>query len=121
MRWTRYLPLVTGLMLLVPAPGRAQNPGPAGPAAPARFESWQPAPAPGGAAGVRLAREDRPRGRRALIGGAIGAAVGVVFCTAVSTMADDSAGGGFSFCPLDSYLLIGGAGFVLGAAIGWLS
>jgi hypothetical protein len=24
-----------------------------------------------------------------------------------------------SFCPLDSNLLFGGAGFVLGAAIGW--
>jgi hypothetical protein len=44
----------------------------------------------------------------------------VVFCTAVSTLANDSAEGGLSFCPLDSYLLIGGAGFVLGAAIGWL-
>jgi ABC-type branched-subunit amino acid transport system permease subunit len=62
----------------------------------------------------------RDRTRRALLGGAIGAAAGVVFCTAVSTLADDSAEGGLSFCPLDSYLLIGGAGFVLGAAIGWV-
>jgi ABC-type branched-subunit amino acid transport system permease subunit len=62
----------------------------------------------------------RDRTRQALIGGAIGAAAGVVFCTAVSTLANDSAEGGLSFCPLDSYLLIGGAGLVLGAAIGWV-
>jgi hypothetical protein len=43
----------------------------------------------------------------------------VVFCTVVSTLANDSAEGGVSFCPLDSYLLIGGAGFVLGATIAW--
>jgi hypothetical protein len=34
-------------------------------------------------------------------------------------MINDSAGGGLSFCPLDTNLLFGGAGFVLGAAIGW--
>jgi hypothetical protein len=45
----------------------------------------------------------------------------VVFCTVVSTLADDSADSGLSFCPLDSYLLIGGAGFALGAAIGWVT
>jgi hypothetical protein len=28
--------------------------------------------------------------------------------------------GGLSFCPLDSYRVIGGAGFLLGAAIGWV-
>ena len=53
-------------------------------------------------------------------GRTIGAAAGVVFCTAVSTLANDSADGGLSFCPLDSYLLIGGAGFALGFAIGWV-
>jgi ABC-type branched-subunit amino acid transport system permease subunit len=60
------------------------------------------------------------RRRHALLGGAIGAVAGVVFCTAVSTLANDSAEGGVSFCPLDSYLLIGGAGFALGFAIGWV-
>jgi len=36
------------------------------------------------------------------------------------TLANDSADGGVSFCPLDSYLLIGGAGFALGFTIGWV-
>jgi hypothetical protein len=66
-----------------------------------------------------LAAATTNRKRRALIGGLIGAAAGVVACTTISTLADDSADGGLSFCPLDSYLLIGGAGFVIGAAIGW--
>jgi ABC-type branched-subunit amino acid transport system permease subunit len=66
-----------------------------------------------------LSEAARSRTRQALLGGAIGAAAGVVFCTAVSTLANDSAEGGWSFCPLDSYLLIGGAGLLLGAAIGW--
>jgi hypothetical protein len=43
-----------------------------------------------------------------------------VACTAVSTLANDSADGGLSFCPLDTYLLMGGAGFIAGAAVGWL-
>jgi hypothetical protein len=50
----------------------------------------------------------------------IGAAAGVVSCTVISTLIDDSADGGLSFCPLDSYLLFAGGGFVLGAAVGWL-
>jgi hypothetical protein len=43
----------------------------------------------------------------------------VVVCTAFSTLIDDSVKGGLSFCPLDTNLLFGGAGFVLGAVIGW--
>jgi hypothetical protein len=62
----------------------------------------------------------RDRGDQALLGGAIGAAAGVVLCTAISTLIDDSADGGLSFCPLDTYLLFAGGGFVLGAVIGWL-
>jgi hypothetical protein len=38
----------------------------------------------------------------------------------MSTLINDSAEGGLSFCPLDTYLLSAGAGFVLGALIGWL-
>jgi hypothetical protein len=60
------------------------------------------------------------RGDQALLGGAIGAAAGVVVCTAISTLIDDSADRGLSFCPLDTYLLFAGGGFVLGAVIGWL-
>jgi hypothetical protein len=44
-----------------------------------------------------------------------------VLCTAISTLSDDSADGGISFCPFDTYLLMGAAGFVLGAAIGWVT
>ena len=57
--------------------------------------------------------------RHALIGGAIGAVAGFALCATISTLADDSAGGGVSFCPLDTALLIMGGGFALGAAIGW--
>jgi hypothetical protein len=88
-----------------------------------RFESWQAAaPAPSSSAilvGQPLT-SSKNRKRRALIGGGIGAGVGLLACTAISTLSNDSADGGLSFCPLDSYLLIGGAGFVVGAAIGWL-
>jgi hypothetical protein len=120
---SRLAPLVAGLLLAMAGPAQAQSPRPLAAAVPLRFESWQ-APA-------RLDRSGKPaagqfvalsknRTRQALLGGAIGAAAGVVLCTAVSTLANDSAEGGLSFCPLDSYLLIGGAGFVLGAAIGWV-
>ncbi len=123
MRCSRFAPLAAGLVLVVAGPANAQNPRPLPAAAPVRFESWQAAPLSQATsrptvAPLRVAARDRTR--RALLGGAIGAAAGVVFCTAVSTLADDSAEGGLSFCPLDSYLLIGGAGFVLGAAIGWV-
>jgi len=123
MRCSRFAPLVAGLVLIVAGPAYAQNPRPLPTAAPLRFESWQAALLPDATsrptlAPLRVAARDRTR--QALIGGAIGAAAGVVFCTAVSTLANDSAEGGLSFCPLDSYLLIGGAGLVLGAAIGWV-
>jgi hypothetical protein len=83
------------------------------------FESWRPVPLDNSIpiAGKFLL-QSKDRNDKWLIGGAIGAAAGVVFCTAMSTLIDDSASGGLSFCPLDSYLLIGGAGFLLGAAIG---
>ena len=113
--------LIAGLLLATAGVAQAQSPRPLAAAVPLRFESWRPA--------VTLVRSrtvngqfvaaPRHRTRRALLGGAIGAAAGVVFCTAVSTLANDSADGGVSFCPLDSYVLIGGAGFALGFAIGW--
>ena len=112
-----------GSLLALAGPLRGQSTEQPAAALPARFESWRPAapsesvPSPG----IRLAPTPRHRGRNALIGGAIGAATGVLLCTAVSTLADDSADRGVSFCPLDSYLLIGGAGFALGFAIGWLA
>jgi len=124
MQCSRFAPLVVGLVLAVAGPAHAQNPRPLPAAVPLRFESWRVA-APLFSTSTptldRLGVAPRNRTRRALLGGAIGAAAGVVFCTAVSTLADDSAEGGLSFCPLDSYVLIGGAGFVLGAVIGWVS
>jgi hypothetical protein len=123
MRCSRFAPLVGGLVLAVAGLAHAQHPPPVLAAAPLRFEAWRAAPPLDSTSKTTLDRlgiASRNRTRQALLGGAIGAAAGVVFCTAVSTLANDSAKGGLSFCPLDSYLLIGGAGFVLGAAIGWV-
>jgi hypothetical protein len=116
-------PAVTVLLLAIGRPAQAQNPRPLPTAIPVQFESWQP-PALFDSSSTlsagRLVAVSRDRGDRALLGGAIGAAAGVVFCTVVSTLINDSAEGGLSFCPLDSYLLFAGGGFVLGALIGWL-
>ena len=114
--------LMAGLIFATASVAHAQSPRPLAEAIPLQFEAWRPvALLDRGSTPVtdQLVATPRHRTRRALLGGAIGAAAGVVFCTAVSTLANDSADGGLSFCPLDSYLLIGGAGFVLGFAIGW--
>ena len=114
--------LIAGILLATAGRAHAQSPRSLAAAVPLRFEPWQPAAALERGSTPALGQfvpARRHRTRNALLGGAIGAAAGVVFCTAVSTLADDSADGGLSFCPLDSYLLIGGAGFVLGFAIGW--
>jgi len=114
--------LFAGLLLSIPSPAEAQAP-PILAAVPLRLESWRAAsPLDRGLvpqAGQIVWRLPN-RKRNALVGGAIGAAAGVVTCTVVSTLVNDSAEGGLSFCPLDSYLLIGGAGFVVGAVVGWL-
>jgi hypothetical protein len=123
MRFGRFPPLVAGLVLALGRPAHAQNPPPVPAATPLRFESWRPAsPLDSSSTLVvgRLIPASRDRGDQALLGGAIGAAAGVVFCTVMSTLVNDSAEGGLSFCPLDSYLLFAGGGFVLGAVIGWL-
>ena len=114
--------LMAGLIFAPASVAHAQSPRPLAAAIPLQFESWRPAAAldRGRTPAIsQFVAASRPRTRRALLGGAIGAAAGVVFCTAVPTLANDSADGGVSFCPLDSYLLIGGAGFALGFAIGW--
>jgi hypothetical protein len=117
-----FAPLLAGVALALAGQAHAQSPRPLPATTPVRFESWRPAGyyADSSPPNVRLVPAARNRTRQALIGGAIGAGVGVVFCTAVSTLVDDSAEGGVSFCPWDSYLLIGGAGAVLGAAVGWV-
>jgi hypothetical protein len=117
---TRVAILIAVLLAAVAQPAPAQ----AGPSIAAtgqlRFESWQPAPlnpsSLPAATGVLAVAPSKKNNW--LIGGAVGAAAGIVFCTAMSTLMNDSASGGLSFCPLDSYLLIGGAGFLAGAAIG---
>jgi hypothetical protein len=124
MRGRRAAVLILLLSLAAAAPAGAQGvrPGPA--ATPARFESWRaevPAAAGGALPAAQLRAAEKNRTRQALIGGGIGAAAGLLGCTVISTLANDSADGGLSFCPLDSYLLIGGAGFLIGATIGWLS
>jgi hypothetical protein len=113
--------LVAALLSAGAGSAQAQHPEPIPATSPLQFESWSAAslveisePTAG-----RLVLSSRNRTRNVILGGLIGAAAGVVLCTAFSTLIDDSAEGGLSFCPLDTNLLMGGAGFVLGAAIGW--
>ncbi len=122
MRCGRLPFLVAALVLVTVGPAHAQHLRPLA-AAPLQFESWRAA-SPSSSSGKlmvhRTALAPKNRTRQALLGGAIGAAAGVIGCTVISTLANDSAQGGLSFCPLDSYLLIGGAGFLIGAAISWV-
>ena len=119
---TRVRILIAGLLLSLAAPVGAQVSAPGPALAPAPFESWQPALRrhEAGPTLPPIAAAPRNRTRRALVGGTIGAVVGVASCTVISTLADDSADGGISFCPLDTNLLMGAGGFLLGAAVGWL-
>jgi hypothetical protein len=110
--------LITGLLVALAQPAAAQQPLPLPATPPLQFESWQAELDHGPTLSGTMVRVQRDRKNRWLIGGAIGAVAGVVACTAISTIIDDSAEGGLSFCPLDTYLLMGGAGFVLGAVIG---
>jgi hypothetical protein len=59
------------------------------------------------------------RGRHALIGGLIGAATGIITCTAISNLSHDP-GSDFSTCDAAAYLGFGLGGFAVGALIGWL-
>ena len=70
----------------------------------------------------RLRLEPEPEGprlRRALIGGAIGAATGVITCTVISNLVKDS-DSGLTTCDTKAYIAFGGGGFALGAVLGWL-
>ncbi len=122
MRLGHFVPLFAAIVVAVAAPAQAQYPAPIPAFRPLQFESWSAA-IPGKVDSkltiASLAPGERNRTRQALIGGAIGAAAGLVVCTAFSTLIDDSARGGLSFCPLDTNLLFIGGGFVLGAVIGW--
>jgi hypothetical protein len=114
-------PLVAGLLLFA-KPAHAQHSVPLPAMAPVRFESWHaasPALESSRPIGERFVTAQKNRKRHALIGGAIGAVAAFALCTTISTLADDSADGGVSFCPLDTTLLMVGGGFAVGAAIGW--
>jgi hypothetical protein len=106
-------------LALAPTGARAQQSLAHAP--PDRFISWRPPVTldqrPATSQEGSIARN---RGRHALIGGAIGAAAAIVACTAISTLANDDGDGGISTCPLDTYLIMGGAGFALGFAVGWV-
>ena len=122
MRFRHLVPLLAALVGTGAGPAQAQDPQPIPAARPLQFESWQvtsPVEVSSKLTVGRLVADSRNRTRQALLGGVIGAAAGVVVCTAFSTLINDSAKGGLSFCPLDTNLLFGGAGFVLGAVIGW--
>jgi hypothetical protein len=123
MRSHRCVLLLAGLVLAGASRARAQQLQPPPTAPSLRFESWQVVPPSlplGAPVELRLHAAPAERTRHALLGGAIGAAAAMVACTVISTLADDSADGGISFCPLDTYLLIGGAGFIVGAVVGWV-
>jgi hypothetical protein len=115
---SRVATLIAGLLVALSDPAAAQQSLPLPATPPLQFESWQPALDQGGTLSSTMVRVQRDRKNRWLIAGAIGAVAGVVACTAISTIIDDSAQGGLSFCPLDTYLIMAGTGFVLGAVIG---
>jgi hypothetical protein len=115
--------LLAALALATVSPAQAQHSQPIAVTRAAPFESWRPTSESSSSGKTMVERLDlapKNRTRRALLGGAIGAAAGVIGCTVISTLANDSADGGLSFCPLDTNLLFGGAGFLLGAAVGYV-
>ncbi len=124
MRFGCFVPLFAGLVLGATHSAQAQIHGPQTAALPVRFESWRAVLPNDSTSALRigyLAHASRDRGDQALLGGAIGAAAGVVVCTVFSTLIDDNTPNRVvSFCPLDTYLLFAAGGFVVGAIIGWL-
>jgi hypothetical protein len=123
MRFGQLAPLLVALVLTIAGPAPAQQSGPR--SAPSRhFQSWRPAfalEAGQEPAFQGVAATSPKRTRRALIGGAIGAAVGIAFSATLCTAADDPGDNGAAFCSFDHYLLTGGIGFALGAIIGWVT
>ena len=116
---SRFATLIPCLLVVLAQPATAQQVAPVPATRPVQFESWQAAALDPGSmpAADRSITSTGEKKDTWLIGGAVGAAAGIVFCTAVSTLMNDSASRGLSFCPHDAYLIMGGAGFVLGAAI----
>jgi hypothetical protein len=124
MRLRCVVPLVTGLVLGATDLAQAQERAPVISALSVRFESWRtvlPIDSTSTFQIGYLADASKDRGDQVLLGGAIGAAAGVVACTAISTLIDDNTPNRvLSFCPLDTYLLFAAGGFVVGALVGWL-
>lgn len=118
----RTLRLTLALLLaILPRAASAQDAGPV--AGAAIFESWQPmafSSPVGSRRNLTPPAGFSERVGRAVMGGAIGAVGGVVFCTIVSNLAKDE-GTGFSTCTTKGYLLTGGVGFGLGFLVGWLA
>ena len=125
----RAVALLVGLLAVWPRPGAGQQL-----AARQRPDSTRPAAATSrlgfsGAAEaassslterLRLDPEpEAPRLRSAVIGGAIGAATGVITCTVISNLVKDS-DDGLTTCDTKAYLAFAGGGFALGAVVGWL-
>ena len=121
MRGSRLALLLVVLVLGTAGPARAQQAGPRT-AQPWQFQSWRPAvelgtgqePVIDGVA----ASKDRIRG--ALIGGTIGAVVGVAFSAVMCSAADDPGDNGADFCSAGRIFLTGLAGFALGGIIGYV-
>lgn len=110
-------------LLLLPSIVLAQ-----GPKVSPAFSSWASAAREEASAGRRIVADavavpaPSPRRlRNALIGGAIGAAAGLVVCTAISNIADDAAVARFTTCTTKGYLLTGSIGFGAGFLVGWLA
>jgi len=116
----RLLVLAIAALAAGAVPARAQYPVSI-PQRQAAFASWQPAEiaAPAEGASFQSATAVSRRGRRALIGGAIGAVAGLAVCTVISNLTDEGAEG-LSTCTWKGYLLTGGIGFGVGFAAGWL-
>ena len=115
---SRLATLIVGLVVTLAQPARAQQSLPLPATLPLHFETWQAAPRGGTIPSANtMAVVEGDRKDRWLINGAIGAFAGLVVCTAISTVIDDSARG-LSFCPLDTYAIMAGAGFVVGVATG---
>lgn len=80
----------------------------------------RPAPQPAVSAlaseAAQLRQRLGSRARRAVLGGAIGAAAGGLACTIIANIAEEE--GGFHTCTWKGYALLAGGGAVIGAGVG---
>src|SRR5262245_20406194 len=122
MRIGRRALLVVALGLTMVGHAGAQQSGPWS-AQSWQFQSWQPAFAiESGQEPVLdgMTAASKNRKQHALVGGIIGAGAGVVFSAVMCEAADDPGDTGASFCSAGRFLLSAGAGFAVGALIGWV-